>query len=293
MKIIPVCYDSFCVRSQCTKIVTKDCKIMIDPGAALGPRRYGLPPTELERETLENAKKKILEKSRDCDIIIITHYHYDHIPRPEEDEIIQEIFKNKKVYSKNIHKFINYSQRDRGREFENSVKKITDKYYYGDDKEFEIGNTTISLSHPVFHGEVKTKLGYVLMVSVKRGKESFVYGSDAEGPLDPNGVNFIIEHNPSTTILDGPITYMLHYRLSEKNLNKSIENMKKIIDNIRAEKIVYDHHLVRDLNYKERIKPLTKYARENDKKIITAGDYIGEENKLLEAKREELTDETS
>jgi predicted metallo-beta-lactamase superfamily hydrolase len=289
MQVVPLCFDSFSVRSQCVKVVTKDCKILIDPGVALGPIRYGLSPSILEWKELETARKKIMEESKDCDIIIVTHYHYDHIPLPEDEEFTKTVFTGKKVYTKDIHKFINYSQRDRGREFENELKDITKSFEFADKKEIKIGKTSIIFSHPVFHGQLKTKLGYVIMVCVKNGRDCFVYGSDAQGPIDQKAVEFVIQNNPNILILDGPITYMLHYRLSEKDFKTAINNMKKIIDKVRAEKIIYDHHLTRDLKYVERIKEVISYARKKHKKIITAADHIGEKNLFLEARRKELS----
>ena len=56
MKIIPISSDSLGVRSMATYIETKDCKILIDPSAALGPKRYGLPPHQKELETLYKTK---------------------------------------------------------------------------------------------------------------------------------------------------------------------------------------------------------------------------------------------
>ena len=54
MKIIPIASDSLGVRSMATYVETKDCKILIDPSAALGPKRYGLPPHNKELEALFN-----------------------------------------------------------------------------------------------------------------------------------------------------------------------------------------------------------------------------------------------
>ena len=52
MKIIPIASDSLGVRSMATYIETKDCKILIDPSAALSPKRYGLPAHDKELDAL-------------------------------------------------------------------------------------------------------------------------------------------------------------------------------------------------------------------------------------------------
>jgi len=59
MKFIPIASDSLGVRSMAAYVETKDCKILIDPSAALGPKRYGLSPHEKEHEIFNKTKKKI------------------------------------------------------------------------------------------------------------------------------------------------------------------------------------------------------------------------------------------
>ena len=61
MKIIPIASDYLGVRSMATYIETKDCKLCIDPSAALGPKRYGLPPSKQELEALYKSKLQIAE----------------------------------------------------------------------------------------------------------------------------------------------------------------------------------------------------------------------------------------
>ena len=78
MKLSPIASDSLGVRSMATYIETKDCKIFIDPSAALGPKRYGLPPAQQELEALFKTKLKIAELAEKCEIFIISNYHYDH-----------------------------------------------------------------------------------------------------------------------------------------------------------------------------------------------------------------------
>jgi predicted metallo-beta-lactamase superfamily hydrolase len=43
-RIVPLAFDSFGVRSMSTFVETDDLRILIDPGVALAPIRYGLEP---------------------------------------------------------------------------------------------------------------------------------------------------------------------------------------------------------------------------------------------------------
>ena len=61
MKIIPIASDSIGIRSMATYVETKHCKILIDPSAAIGQKRYGLKPHKKEIDTLSTIKSEILK----------------------------------------------------------------------------------------------------------------------------------------------------------------------------------------------------------------------------------------
>ena len=107
MKIIPIAFDSFSTRAMATYIETKDVKIVIDPGIAIAPIRYNLQPHRIELERMNLHWQEIVKYSKKSDILIITHYHYDH--HNPEDAL--EIYKNKFVYVKHPTEKINLSQK--------------------------------------------------------------------------------------------------------------------------------------------------------------------------------------
>ncbi|HIH73196.1 MAG TPA: hypothetical protein HA300_07595, partial [Thermococcaceae archaeon] len=53
MKVIPLASESLGVRSLATFLEIGKVGILIDPGAALGPKRYSLPPAKIEMEALQ------------------------------------------------------------------------------------------------------------------------------------------------------------------------------------------------------------------------------------------------
>ena len=128
-----------------TYVETNDCKILIDPSAALGPKRYGLPPHQKEHEMLFKIKNEISELAKKCDILAISHYHYDHYD-PNET-----FYKDKKVFAKDISKNINKSQTQRGKEFKENVENMCE-LIYSDDSTHKFGKTTITFSPAFFHG---------------------------------------------------------------------------------------------------------------------------------------------
>jgi predicted metallo-beta-lactamase superfamily hydrolase len=277
MKIIPVASDSLGVRSMATYIETRDCKIFIDPSAALGPTRYSLPPTRKELDALYKAKQKISEIAKKSDILVISHYHFDHYD-PEED-----FYRNKKVFAKDISKNINKSQKERGTEFKKIVENICDLQYC-DQSEYKIGNTKIVFSPPFFHGPEKVVLGYVLMTTIDDGKKRMLHSSDVQGPVTKDAKEYIIEQKPDLLIMDGPPTIFLGWKFSTKNLQDASDNLVEIIENTGCD-VILDHHLLRDLKYKEVFpQPYKKGGR----RVKTFAEYLGKENNTLEAHRKEL-----
>ena len=65
------------VRSLSIMVELEGLNLLIDAGAALGPRS-GLPPHPLEYMALKRAKERIRNAAKTADIIFISHYHYDH-----------------------------------------------------------------------------------------------------------------------------------------------------------------------------------------------------------------------
>ncbi len=114
MKVLPVAFDSFGVRSMATLVVTSKNKIFIDPGVTLGPRRYGFPPTEEEWLAQSLAREQIINLIKDVDTVIVSHYHYDHHPFPSDDELYDVAFRDKVVFAKDRLNNVHFSGKKRG-----------------------------------------------------------------------------------------------------------------------------------------------------------------------------------
>jgi predicted metallo-beta-lactamase superfamily hydrolase len=51
----------------------------------------------------------------------------------------------------------------------------------------------------------------------------------------------------------------------------------EIVRKIDAELIIYDHHLPRDRKFRERTEKVWKAAKEENKKVMTAAEFLGRE----------------
>lgn len=275
-------YDSMGVRSMATVIETKDLRLMIDPGVALAPYRYGLPPHPLEIKRLNEAWNAIEESLADCSHVIITHYHYDH-HEPESAHLLV----NKTVYVKHPTQNINFSQRRRATFFLSRISEAGGSYDYADGREVRVGSTSIRISEPVPHG-TDAKLGYVVMVSVHNGEEKVLYTSDVEGPSLESQLEVILRERAGMLIIDGPMTYMLGYRYSYESLERSINNLIRIMRETPVRVMILEHHLLRDLDYKRKIEPVIREAEARGIKLLSAAEFEGKPVEMLEARRREL-----
>ena len=288
MKIFPIAYDSFGVRSMATLIFLRKNSIFIDPGVALAPKRYGLPPTKEEIEAEKICRSKIMEICKKCKYVVVTHYHYDHHPYPEDREMYENCFKGKIVFCKHNKENINFSGKKRGAIFENRIKELAKNYEFADGKSFEFGKLKIEFSPAVWHGDVNSKVGTVIMVLVEYGKNKFLFGSDAQSFADPSAKNWVIEKNPNFLVVDGYPTLFVGWRLSQRNFENAKKNLIEVIKKINAKTIIFDHHGVRDLNYKEKMKDVFAVSKNLNKKILTAAEFYNLDNFFLEAWRKEI-----
>lgn len=277
MIVKPLASDSLGVRSMATYIKTDDCKILIDPSAALGPKRYRLEPHQKEHEMLFKIKQEISNIAEKCDILTISHYHYDHY---DPNEVF---YKNKKVFAKDISKNINKSQTQRGKKFKENVESMCE-LIYSDDSSHNFGKTNISFSPAFFHGPEDVRLGYVVMTSIDDGLKKVLHASDVQGPITQSATEYIIEQKPDLLIMDGPPTIFKGWKISGKDIDNAAENLLKIIEETKCE-VILDHHLLRDIRYKENF---SKPYELKGSKVKTFAEYLGNENNTLEAHRKEL-----
>jgi predicted metallo-beta-lactamase superfamily hydrolase len=284
MRIKILAADSMGVRSLATVVETSDARIAIDLGASLAPRRYGLPPHEVEYERLESMLGVIREELADSDVAVITHYHYDHyLPHPDD----AELYRGKLLLVKDPRHNINRSQAIRSWRFlkVNGVQEKASRVISADGASIELGETRLLFSPPVPHGEPGTKLGNVLMLLIVEGDTRLAFTSDVQGPIDDNALSILLRWRPTHIILGGPPTYFAGYKVSRDAVEHGLYNMSKLsrLPSLRC--MVVDHHLLRDLGYRSYIE---RYTTGSSGRICTAAEYMGVPVQQLEARRREL-----
>lgn len=281
MNIVPIAFDSLGTRSMATYIETGDVKILIDPAVSLAPSRFKLPPHPTEIERQREHWQKIVEYGEKADVIIVTHYHYDH-HNPE----YPSLYDGKVVFLKDPDNNINRSQRQRAGFFipliENGAKKIE----IADGTTQRMGDVRVRFSPPVFHG-TNPRLGFVVEVSITHD-ETFLFTSDVEGPAVKEQMDFILKERPHIIFCDGPMTYMLGYRYSYDNFNIAKENLEEIIEKTGVEKLILDHHLARDIKWRNKMVDVFDTGERYNCGVLSAAGFWGIDDDLLEARRREL-----
>ncbi len=286
--IAPIAFESLGVRSMATFIQTYNLNILIDPSAALAPRRYGLPPHIIEVKELQKAFDKISSYIKDSDVIIITHYHYDHHDPGRFLDL--ELFKGKEVIVKDPKNNINTSQRIRAHRFLSRIEKLVKRLAIGDNRELSFSFTRINISYPVTHG-IDSQLGYVLEICIYDKDLRVLFTSDIEGCVNKSQLEFMLRCNPDIAIVDGPPIYLQYRGYSSDVIQKSIENISAFILNTNVNTVIIDHHLVRSIDYVKYYKSVMETIKSQSEKsfrILTAAEYLGLEPRLLEARRREL-----
>lgn len=124
---------------------------------------------------------------------------------------------------------------------------------YADGRTFQVGETKIRFSQPLFHGAEYASPGWVLAIAVEYGGIKFLYSSDLQGPTLEDYVAWILKENPDILVLDGPTTYLLGPFQSRANLDRAIRNCVELVKGLKARLVILDHHLVRERGFREKL----------------------------------------
>lgn len=282
MHIIPLAAESLGVRSSAFFVETADVKVLIDPGVSLAPMRFGLGPHPSEIRKMNESWLWIKEHAARADILIITHYHFDHFDPTEP-----LVFNNKTLLIKHPEDRINASQSRRARELIKGYRILPRRVEFADGNRFVFGKTSVRFSPAQPHGP-NTTVGWVVQASIRDGDSCFLHTSDVQGACLPEQAGFILAEDPDVLFLDGPLTYMMGQGFSPVDLAASNRAIGNILEKTRVRTVIMDHHGLRDSNWKEERGAIEACAARLGKRIVTAAEFLGKDIELLEARRQQL-----
>lgn len=269
--------ESLGVRGLSCFIKTKNRKILIDPGIALGYIRHKLLPHPLQIAVDEKIQEKIIKRWKEATDIIISHFHGDHVPltdaNPYQLNLKKLIKLNQgvKIWTKNSSHF-SPIEKKRAELFSSILNK---DLVSAEGKEEGI----MSFSEAVPHGEEKNNLETVMMTKIEEDK-TFVHSSDIQ-LLNNESIAQILSWQPDIALVGGPPIYL--NKLSESQVKKAWHNAQKLSQKIPL--LILDHHLMRSYDGVKWLKDLSSAI---GNKVICGADFMKKPRMFLEADREHL-----
>jgi predicted metallo-beta-lactamase superfamily hydrolase len=263
-------------------VETTGLKVLIDPGTALGPKRFRLPPHPIEQGQAQEVQKLLYDELSNATHVVITHFHGDHHPMVEADTSqlnaheVLPFLKNREVLVKS-NRGVSRRQKHRRRLLEQLLgKSLTD----ADNGQFG----DISFSEPVPHGEPGNKAGTVIMAKITDNNTTFVHGSDIQ-LLNHQSIEIICHWKPDIAFIAGPPLYILENQKNAKDLLESInQHLARLIS--VCGRVILDHHIMRS---RDGEAWLDRMADTHGKeKICCAADFSQLPRNLLEANRKGL-----
>jgi len=269
--------ESLGVRGLCCFVTTRDRKILIDPGIALGYVRHKLLPHPVQIALDEKTQKKIIHAWSESTDIVWSHFHGDHVPladaNPYQLDINRLIGLNTRVrvWAKDPSHFSPTE--------ENRAKALTAILHVDLISAEGKKDGPMTFSAAVPHGEKKDACETVIMTRIEDDK-IFVHAPDIQ-LLDDETVSKIISWKPDIVLAGGPPLYLS--RLSGDQVKRAWHNAERLCRAI--DRVILDHHLMRS---HEGLEWLNTLSLKTGKQVMCAADFMHKPRLLLEADRERL-----
>jgi predicted metallo-beta-lactamase superfamily hydrolase len=256
-----------------TYVETGPLRLLIDPGATLAPRRYGLGPTPEEEEALARARVRIEGYGIRATHVAVTHFHTDHFRSDPA------IYAGRQVWAKEPRRMIDAHQAAQGRQFWRDVAPHC-RLEPAEGRFVELDGVTVRFSPPLPHGPEGSGFGYVVAVTVDDG-ERFVHASDLQGPASPVATAYLLRERPDLVYVSGPPTY-LQGQIGREVVQRGVDNLVRLVGETGC-RVIVDHHAVREPRFRDRLAQAFGTGR-----VMTAAEYLGRGDECLEARRAAL-----
>ena len=266
--------ESLGVRGFCCLVETRNRKILIDPGIALGYVRHKLLPHPVQIAQGEIVQKRIIDAWSESTDIVLSHFHGDHVPLADANPYQLDISRlnglntGVKISTKDPSHFSPIEE-NRATSLSTILHVALITAEGNND-----GPMTFSLAVP--HGDPEESSETVMMTRIEED-EVFVHAPDIQ-LLDDETISEIIYWKPDIVLAGGPPIYLS--RLSVGQMKRAWNNAKRLCQAI--DRVILDHHLMRSHDGSEWLKRLSS---ETGKKVMCAADFMNKPRLLLEADR--------
>ncbi len=271
MEIIPLAAESLGVRSMATLVDTGSVRVLVDPGAALAPLRYGLPPTAAERQAYEDAVSCIIGTLCQVDAVVVTRYQDEHM------NLLPYVLSSAAVYLKQPS---DAAERLRARDLLQRLERTGRNFDLVSGRTVNWRDVSLTFSPPF--PEASSGSGTVMAVAVRSGDRCFVHGSDAQGPLSPAAVNWILQQSPEVVYVSGAATYRMGHQdapVTAAGLKTCRAHLAALL-RVSGCRVILDHLLFRDPAGRRWFHDLFEAGV-----VQSAAGYLGLPDRLLEVQR--------
>jgi predicted metallo-beta-lactamase superfamily hydrolase len=273
--------ESVGVRGLSCVVRTETRRIVIDPGLALGYRRFGLLPHPAQVAVGEKVRSSIIEALREATDVVLSHFHGDHVPLPDANPYqlnardVVALCQTARFWSKGPEDLSEVMCRRR----ETLCKTLDRDLPNAEDQ----NQGPIMFSRSVPHGERNTNLGSVMMTRIEDSDGVFVHGSDIQ-LLDGEAVSLILAWRPDIVLVGGPPLYLSWLSLEQRE--RAWENALRLAGAVDT--LILDHHLLRS---EEGLSWLERLASKTSHRVMCAAGFMKHPIRLLEAWRAKLYEE--
>jgi len=256
-------------------VETRERKVVIDPGVALGFRRHGLLPHPVQVAAAERTKSLIANALGTATDVVISHYHGDHIPLVDANpyqlslERVAKFYMCTRLWTKGT-KDLSLNQAHRAKSLANRLGRVLPTAE-------GMSDGPLSFSAPVPHGERNGRGGMLMMTRIEEAGEVFVHASDIQ-MLDDEAIEIVVSWQPNVVLASGPPIYLpsLNRDKQESALYRTLYLARK------TDTLILDHHLMRSKKGEQWLDHVSSLA---DNRIICSADFMGHKRNLLEAER--------
>lgn len=278
MQIRILSSESLGVRGLSCEVVVESRKVVIDPGLALGYRRFGFLPHPVQVAVGEQVRARIVAALSDATDIVLSHFHGDHIPSPDANpyqlsaQQVAPLLRTARLWSKSPEDLSPHTASRR----EALIEMLDFDLPEAEGK----ADGPLEFSPPVSHGDPQTNSGTLMMTRIEDEDGVFVHASDIQ-LLDSSALEVILDWRPNVVLASGPPLYRA--TLSGLQRQRAWENGKRLAQSVDT--LVLDHHLLR---CEAGLQWLKHLALETGRDVLCAADFMGRPRCLLEARRMQL-----
>ena len=105
------------------------------------------------------------------------------------------------------------------------------------------------------------------------------------GTLAP-ALDLMLAEKPELAIIGGPPTYLAGFWVEEEFVKQGMQNLETLVESVPT--TILEHHTLRDEKWRSLSKPIFDAASRTGRKVVTAAEFSGKENNLLEFRRTHL-----